>query len=501
MILLNKMKRCYLIILTVFAFITNTINGQTLHFVYCSDTNDSEIGRSSEEANRFFLNNFIPQVKKNTNLNVYKYVYTGSDFQKSKLESTLSNLSTSSGDVIFFYYTGHGYNGGDNQYPTLTLGLRGDALSTRTKSLMSIYNTLKSKPHKLLVVMAEACNYEYNMRGVRGNYSGGYGNYEGSNANYKNLFAYSSGDYLMSSCKKNQKSYCPLGGLGYFTMSFRDVLEGNSSYSSWDYFLNAVASKTRIYADQYAGETQEPQWLKGQTSTTTRTTEKSVSSTSSKVSMHGTYRSYTDNAKGLKYLTENITKWGKCQNAALTTTGMGVAIYGDYGYAYTGGITQSLKDKIKELNSKKLKIVDAALTDDNKYYCIIYGRNGWFGRVPDNLKKWLNKYNDAKEEIMSVSISNDGKCAIVTDKHYWCSDSQYMDALRSAQDDYGSAQSVCLTDLGIIVCCKNGIYYKNIPSNLREKLRTLDYIPKFVKFTDSGTFFISDGVSRYTYHM
>ncbi|WP_455585997.1 caspase family protein [Bacteroides sp.] len=238
-------------------------NSKTLHFIYFADTNDSEVGKSSEEANRYFINNFIPMVKQNTSLNIKTYYFYGQNFQRSKLNSVITNLQTSSNDAIFFYYTGHGFNQDNNDFPTLTLGLRGDALSSRTKPLLDIYNTLRNKPHRLLMVIAEACNAVYGSRTNSGNYTGNYDAFEGDNTKLQALFGESSGDYLMSSSKKGQKSFCPTGGLGYFTRGFKDALDERVNSFSISLLLNKVAKNTTKYASDYAAEDQHPQWLSG----------------------------------------------------------------------------------------------------------------------------------------------------------------------------------------------------------------------------------------------
>ena len=235
----------------------------TLHFIYFSDTNDSEIGKSSEEANRYFIYNFLPTVKANTSMNVKSYCFYGSDFQRSKLNGVINSLQTNSNDAIFFFYTGHGFNEDHNDFPTLTLGLRSDAITSRTKSLLSVYNSLRSKPHRFLLVMAESCNAVYGSRSQSGNYTGNYDAYEGDNTNLRKLFEQTSGDYLMSSSVKGEKSFCPTGSLGYFTRGFRDALDERTSSFSITSFLDKVAHKTTKYAADYAAEDQHPQWLSG----------------------------------------------------------------------------------------------------------------------------------------------------------------------------------------------------------------------------------------------
>ncbi len=53
----------------------------------------------------------------------------------------------------------------------------------------------------------------------------------------------------------------------------------------------------------------------------------------------------------------------------------------------------------------------------------------------------------------------------------------------------------------MIACCANGVYYQNVPSNVIDKIKSLSYIPKVVKFTDDGLYLITDGESAYTYFL
>ena len=46
---------------------------------------------------------------------------------------------------------------------------------------------------------------------------------------------------------------------------------------------------------------------------------------------------------------------------------------------------------------------------------------------------------------------------------------------------------------------QNGVYYKNIPSNLAEALKKLTFKPKVIKFTDNGLYLITDGESQNYY--
>jgi hypothetical protein len=70
-----------------------------------------------------------------------------------------------------------------------------------------------------------------------------------------------------------------------------------------------------------------------------------------------------------------------------------------------------------------------------------------------------------------------------------------------AKDKYGTIKDVCITNKGICVVCQNGIYYDNIPSNVEEKLKSIDFHPDHVAYTDSGTFLITTESGTYAYRL
>ena len=80
------------------------------------------------------------------NMDTKSYIYEEMAISPSRLNAVISSLSTSPDDVILFYYTGHGFNNGSNDYPTLTLGRDGEELEVRKKDLLDVYNSPAVKP-------------------------------------------------------------------------------------------------------------------------------------------------------------------------------------------------------------------------------------------------------------------------------------------------------------------------------------------------------------------
>ena len=227
---------------------------------------------------------------------------------------------------------------------------------------------------------------------------------------------------------------------------------------------------------------------------------KNVGVASFSYKMYGTSRSYTDNAIGLTYLTKNLKETNSCQHGSITDR-IGIYIKDDCGYCYTAGMKTNLAEKLKELYQNKKKITSVAITNSG-YYCLTYGNNGWYGSVPAGMSAKLNEYNANRETIYCISISENGAFAIVTDEHFYASNTTDYNNMIKAKDMYGQIKDVCITNKGITIVCTYGVYYKNIPTSVEAKLKTCTERPDHIRFTDSGTCLITyeNGVG-YQYYM
>ena len=215
---------------------------------------------------------------------------------------------------------------------------------------------------------------------------------------------------------------------------------------------------------------------------------------------------YEDNAVGLSTLRELMEEKKEARTGCILEGGEGIVIYKNNGYRYTGlGEDFSLfKEKIKQYNNEEKKISDVTFNNKGNYV-IIVGKNGYSTNgVSQNLIDALAEMNKNKETITSVSIDNAGNWAYVSDKHFRASSSWDNEKMREASKKLGYMHSVCLTTTGIIVCCENGVFFSRVPKKIVDKIidfRRKGNIPKVVKFTDSGTFLITDGNLQYAYYM
>ena len=204
----------------------------------------------------------------------------------------------------------------------------------------------------------------------------------------------------------------------------------------------------------------------------------------------------------MSYITEAINKWGKCRTGAITMYGAGVGVYGNSGYAYTGSTPSKLKKRIEEANSSNAEITDINITENGNYVIILGGSGYWTLGYPDAFLKKLEQYRtgDLRDDnILSACFNDRGEWVVITDKHYSYSNETIKNFILKAEELYEEVYYAYITNYGMIACCKNGVYYKNIPSNLAEALKKLTFKPKVIKFTDNGLYLITDGESQNYY--
>lgn len=222
-------------------------------------------------------------------------------------------------------------------------------------------------------------------------------------------------------------------------------------------------------------------------------------------SYSGTVR-YLNSLAGshMSYIKEAINGWGKCRTGAITEYGAGVGIYGDYGYAYTGSTPSKLKKRIKEAYDDKSKITDINITENGNYVIILNGAGYWTLGYPERFPKKLEELRVgdlSDDKVLSACFNDRGEWVIISDKHYIYSNESIKNFITKAEDLYGAVNYAYITNKGMIACCKHGVYYRNIPSNLAEALKKLTFKPKVIKFTDNGLYLITDGESQYWYFM
>lgn len=205
---------------------------------------------------------------------------------------------------------------------------------------------------------------------------------------------------------------------------------------------------------------------------------------------------YVDVADGQKKVRESLAE---CENAktGCLSSHMAMYVYGGNGFMWNG-LKDEIYSALKYCNDNKYVINDVAFTESG-WWCVIYENKKYRGHIPDNLKKKLDQYVSANETLTSISISENGHYAIVTDKHVDASNEWDLDKIKMAIEKYGHVNSVCISNRGIMVTCSKGILFWDVPDKIIESLENKSLSPRVVRFTDSGTYmaFGEDGQNAY----
>lgn len=173
------------------------------------------------------------------------------DYTKEGIREAIAGLKIAENDVIFFYFTGHGYRYEAQEhcgkYPYLYLTKTEEQLYDAGICLDEINEQLKAKKPRLLISLADCCNnilpYEEPIA-MNPTLIG---------QAYKKLFLNSEGYIIGTSSLPGQFSYATNNG-GYFTNGFLESMREIASRStdhrevSWENVLNRTRTKTILYS-------------------------------------------------------------------------------------------------------------------------------------------------------------------------------------------------------------------------------------------------------------
>ena len=210
---------------------------------------------------------------------------------------------------------------------------------------------------------------------------------------------------------------------------------------------------------------------------------------------------FKNKANPITYLHEKLLKDKDWRLGSIASDGSGVILYGNNNYCSTN-LWIKFQNCLRECQDSKKKISLVAHNEVGGWTTIIE-RNGYSLSsqltIPSEYSSKLNKYNEDGEKILCVCITERDDWVIITDKHYSASSSEYQEKLKKAYDLYGQVLYACITISAIAVCCKNGMYYENLPINIAEDIQLMDCKLKNISFTDAGLYFIGDEENKTSY--
>ncbi|SDL26502.1 caspase family protein [Siphonobacter aquaeclarae] len=248
-------------------------HGQTFHALLMADTRDELLSGACERDLEVMHRQF-EQISSAIGFQLSEKVISRDFFTVNELEKVLDSLRIAPDDVVFFYYTGHGYNvaGRADRFPILHVDKKN---IRRNPELSAIHERLRAKKPRLCISLGDCCNdLLTSTRGmvsrkpmIRGlNLTD-----DSLNASYRRLFRIPAGDILIASSQPPQQSSAHPDSGSFYTRSFTEALETATRFAgnpTWEALLSdtqarlgrhsATREKKSLYRVRLAGAEPSP---------------------------------------------------------------------------------------------------------------------------------------------------------------------------------------------------------------------------------------------------
>lgn len=217
---------------------------QTFHALIVADTKDSILFNACERDIEV-MHRQLAQAASAIRYQLNEQVVSRDFFTRQQLDMVINRLIVQPDDIIFLYYSGHGYNltGRPDRFPILMLEKQPTRLD-QNPGLVSVHEQLKRKKARLCVTLSDCCNnIVTSTRGMvsrRALLRGLTLNDDSLNVAYRKLFLNTTGDVLIASSQPPQQSCAHPDSGSFYTRAFDEALDLASKYNrtiSWETLL------------------------------------------------------------------------------------------------------------------------------------------------------------------------------------------------------------------------------------------------------------------------
>jgi hypothetical protein len=242
-----------------------TLRAADLYFIMFAETLDPNIGMVQNLAT---AKTWARSVAQTTGLTLHLQTLMSTALTPANARDMLNAINPGEDDVVYFIYSGHGYNAGDSEWPTFAfLTYTGDPYV----SFDEVVATLQPKAQRLLVVLADCCNVLEEDAGRDLPRSESSGPSALTTANVQRLFLDFRGTILASGASKGQYGLANDFYGGVFMTAFQnafDTLTSTMSPATWEDILAQAQTDTHAVAlvcaqsmDLNGTEPQTPQYI------------------------------------------------------------------------------------------------------------------------------------------------------------------------------------------------------------------------------------------------
>lgn len=370
--------------ITLLFLVATISNAQTMHSLLFSNMKEPgrELDRTAEMNN---MKNFCSDIASALGYSHDLRTHSDKEFTSTMFEQELSSINVQEGDIVLFYYAGHGCNWDDDDWPHMCFLDRQYWESTAYTKLKEV-----SKNAKLTLCIASCCNMD--SEGRKREQNGQFASIDKSKV--KQLFTGFSGkrSIKVSSSIRGQYTWSWTSGSNpgsIFSISLREIIRNAISSSSsvsltWESILDATKDKTM----EYTKNKQLPQYIieEKASSTATPRVPQQVQTTqvgNGEATVHKIWIEHNKVLNGVKYMaihvkfeTHNMAEKGgrivaffefpkgtghRDTNGKYCTTNGNVSVGMDFGSHY---VHSSYSDKVLLIPNSEIHPVSGK----NKYY-------------------------------------------------------------------------------------------------------------------------------------
>lgn len=157
-----KMNEPFYIFLSSFS--TRNLNrdeqNRKFYLIIVANTNDPSIGKSSQKDLTGIYETFATLTKQ-AGIGFVPVIVSGDAFNIANTQRAIDTIKPSALDIVFFYYTGHGFRFANDVSKYQRISFRTNTMQVRADNNLAvedIYKTLIAKRAKVTIVISDCCN-------------------------------------------------------------------------------------------------------------------------------------------------------------------------------------------------------------------------------------------------------------------------------------------------------------------------------------------------------
>ena len=189
-----------------------------------------------------------------------------------------------------------------------------------------------------------------------------------------------------------------------------------------------------------------------------------------------------------------------CRNGTITDN-WGYLIFDGQGKCAYSRIPRTLAEYIDNELDTGRTIDDVCITERGNWFCV----GDKFGGVgyPDSMWAQIHEFVRQGDRVTCAAFNDYGEWIVISDNHFASSDKSIQKVMRKASKEFGFIRAVAMTNsAGIIIAERGFRIIGDIPPDLHDYLKNKQRFDiRSIKFTERGSWLVTDGYSRYDYSL